>query len=146
MQSILSYADLNVAGFRKLIKQYEKQIPRDNRIPVIAADSYRQLVVGLVELAAEFESIKPQIETVMQALSPGSPTLLVLRIGGESLQACSGMLGTIRENAKDGSLTRSTASPGLTPGPVIHTGFDLMDALKQDGLDTVALQAKLLRM
>lgn len=86
-QSWLAYADLNVAGFRKLRKQYEKQIPEEWKTSVLGVDEYRDLVLQLVHLSGRVDSLRGKVDTMIQTLSPGTAPLLTLRLGSESLLA-----------------------------------------------------------
>jgi SPX domain protein involved in polyphosphate accumulation len=85
-QSLLTYADLNVAGFRKLIKQYRKQVPSRIFADIVSEDEYRLIVSGLVETHSRFDAMRTRVQNLMQKLSPGAPTLTSSKLGSETLR------------------------------------------------------------
>lgn len=84
LHSLFSYADLNVAGFRKLLKQYGKQVPNAYRLNAVGIEQYRRIVTGLLPLVERLESLRQRTEAIMQRLSPGVPPLHELKVGTET--------------------------------------------------------------
>jgi hypothetical protein len=144
VQSLASYADLNVAGFRKLLKQFEKQIPPAYRIPVLGVSEYRNIVVDLPALIGNVQRIQKDVEELIQALSPGAGHLISLRIGNESLLALKSE-GLI--DASTTIKTGSTATPASSPELDFKDPSDGFFALLQEsGIDVEAAMGKLLRV
>ena len=123
LQSTLSYADINIAGFRKILKQYEKQIPPHVQVTTITQGEYKEIVIGLIELVSEMESVRAQTEAVMHALTPHCPDLKIVKLGSETLTAISASYET-----------RSTTTPEKDE-------VDLMKMLS--GVDTEKLRQTL---
>lgn len=114
VQSLLGYADINVAGFRKLLKQYEKQIPSSLRISMLELNKYKKIVSGISDLALATNVLQQQIESMMQTLSPGVPGLVVVKTGSETMLAIDGdNVCSFDESDEDKIPTGSTASPIL---------------------------------
>jgi len=90
IQSILSYVDINVAGFRKVLKQFDKQVPHSFRESIAKSVRYTTIAWGMSDLAKNVASIRFQIESIMQALSPGAPRLLDVNLGSETSLALDG--------------------------------------------------------
>lgn len=128
IQSHLNYADINIAGFRKLLKQYEKQIPTRIGMSLVELDKYRNIVSGVGGLVSEMTNIQLQIERIMQALSPGTPRLVVLTIGSETLAAIEGASENFSLNRSINNLgTGSTCSPTISTNGVSDSkNVDLM--------------------
>jgi hypothetical protein len=139
IQSNMAYVDLNVAGFRKLLKQYHKQVPERNRTNVLTVTEYRRIIVGFIDLTARLEFARIPLEEAMQALSPGVPPLLVVHVGSETrlAHACP---NAIKAGASEATaLTSST----VTPSPSIPRVFDFADLMNGSGLDLAQLNTKL---
>ena len=147
-QSWLAYADLNVAGFRKLRKQYEKQIPEEWKISVLGVDEYRDLVLELVHLSGRVDLLRCKVDTMIQTLSPGTEPLLALRLGSESLLAVSHTDGTGKPSSEiKGAMTQSTSlSPTHTPNAVEKNGADILTVLRRSGIDVEELGSRLLAL
>ena len=142
VQGVISYADINVAGFRKLIKQYYKQIPPEYTTDVIGPSEYRQIVSGIIPLALVLNQVRSSIETIVQALSPGVQQLHMIRIGSEASLAYSG----VNSNPARISHPTSELATGSTntPSPP-QEEVDFAYLIRNTGIDIPGLSEKMLR-
>ena len=109
LQSLVSYADMNIAGFRKLIKQYTKQVPQPHYVHIIDVSDYLIILGGLLLLVSETNSLRDRIQEVICRLSPGVQELHRVTVGKEILLAAAGCLG--EPIADRSTLLRDYASP-----------------------------------
>lgn len=135
LQSLLSYADLNVAGFRKLVKQFGKQVPLSFRAEVVTVDHYRRLVTGLLSLVRSITPLRERTEELMQKLSPGAPPLNSFKIGSETLAATEETSAT-KFNERSIAST-APASPSLREIP------DFASLMSGGSINLENLQSKL---
>jgi hypothetical protein len=142
VQGVMSYADINVAGFRKLIKQYYKQIPPEQRMHVMTCTEYRKIVSGIIPVALVLNQVRSSIEVIVQTLSPGVQPLHVVRIGSEAWLAYSGVDNSAPTTSRAASelATRSTN----TPSPV-QEEVDFAYLIRNTGIDIPGLSEIMLR-
>lgn len=139
LQSNLAYVDLNVAGFRKLLKQFQKQVPERNQTNVLTVAQYRRIIVGFMDLVSRLEPARIQLEEAMQALSPGVPPLLVVHMGSESKLA----FAVTDERDPGPKIFSSHTGSTVTPSPGIPREVDFADLIKDSGLNLAELNTKL---
>ena len=148
MQSLLTYADINVAGFRKLLKQYGKQVPTQSR-PQMSLN-YREWIAPLIELASDFESLRTQLDELIQTLSPGAESLIELRIGTETAMAVGGAVHPelhdhIDMENKHGQNQVYGVLPDTASGTdVPRNQLDIFKVLESAGVDTKKLESQLI--
>jgi hypothetical protein len=139
MQSLLSYADLNVAGFRKLIKQYCKQIPGTMREDVVSVEEYRKILGGLMGMVEKLDSIREHTERIMQRLSPGAPKLLPIKVGSETFLALSASTELSTTKIGSGASTAPNSPPCRDVPDFVHL-------LGGTNVDISSLEKKLLNL
>ena len=138
LQSLLTYADINVAGFRKLIKQYAKQVPVALRADVVSVYDYRRIVSALVPMAERMNSMREQTEEIMQKLSPGVHGLHPLRIGSETL---------IANSTRDDGPMICGSGASTAPASPTHQGLpDFAPLLHGTDVNIASLERKLLNL
>ncbi len=159
LQSILTYADINIAGFRKLIKQYYKQVTgyahlhatylyitcSPNFVDLVSGIQYRNLLSDLLIVNAEFESIRLGLEQSMKALSPNPPPLKQPKLGSESLLALSAEQNHSPnlEHYVDTTL-QGTSPPGIDIAS-LKDDYDYLRALGNSIADSLQAQTVMFR-
>ena len=115
LQSLATYADLNIAGFRKILKQFYKQVPGIYRIPILGVIEYRILATEFPQFLLRLGRIREETDEVIQALSPGTQRLIPVSLGNESLSALEG------DPSKEMSMDAQVGSQSSTlTCPVVH--------------------------
>ena len=101
VNSLLKYAEINIAGFRKLLKQFFKQVPEYESqsacIPVSRGmrrdfsnlNMYQEISLALPDLCNRLETFRLRIEEVLASLLPEPPKLVVCALGTETMLAIS---------------------------------------------------------
>lgn len=93
IQRLVSYCDLNAAGFRKLIKQYFKQVPPPHFVRIMDPGDYGPVLCTVLTLVAETNSLRERLQETVDALSPGVQEIKRVRIGNELMLASVNLSG-----------------------------------------------------
>ena len=97
-RSISAYVEINVAGFRKIIKQFHKQLPQyvfthlQKLAFSSASDSrfqpkYTDLALELLRTQNRIESLRKNLDIISQALSATMAPLPIAELGTETITA-----------------------------------------------------------